>query len=237
MKMNIKSLTLHRFVGLCFILSLSVVFVSAEGAQQRRYTYEEDNSTLIREMRDSIDSLRHEIENHETELRMFQERVDNQETTVSSLRQQVLDANQANKELVKGSSTASEGRIAALETANKGLIADLQKFKTHANDSTTALAQYKDRIAELEKVIAAQSKNIESLQSAVKSIAEALQAQVKEVPVAADTGASNGKSYRVKAGDTLEKIAKNNGTTLKALKELNNLSNDRIVVGQSLQLP
>ena len=45
------------------------------------------------------------------------------------------------------------------------------------------------------------------------------------------------KIYRVKAGDSLEKIAKQNQTTIKKLKEANQLANDQIIVGQKLKLP
>lgn len=43
-----------------------------------------------------------------------------------------------------------------------------------------------------------------------------------------------GKTYAVKSGDTLYRIAKNNGTTVAALKSWNNLSNDTIYIGQKL---
>lgn len=216
------------------ILLICAAASTVDAAQQNRYAYNQDNSATLRDIQDRVDALRHEIENHETEIKMFQERVDNQESTVSSLRQQILDTNQANKELVKGNTTNVDGRIAALETANKGFIADLQKFKTHANDSSTALAQQKERIAELEKIITAQNQNIERLQSAVRLMTEALQVQVKDTSVAEVGG---DKIYKVKPGDSLEKIARAHGTSTKALKDANNLSSDRIVVGQSLQLP
>jgi LysM repeat protein len=44
-------------------------------------------------------------------------------------------------------------------------------------------------------------------------------------------------TYIVKSGDTLTRIASRNGTTVKAIKSLNNLSTDRITVGQKLKLP
>jgi len=43
--------------------------------------------------------------------------------------------------------------------------------------------------------------------------------------------------YVVKSGDTLIRIAKVHGTTVKALKAANNLSNDRILVGAKLKIP
>jgi len=45
-------------------------------------------------------------------------------------------------------------------------------------------------------------------------------------------------TYKVKRGDTLEKIARRNGTTIGTLKRVNNLkSKNRILVGQRLKIP
>ena len=43
--------------------------------------------------------------------------------------------------------------------------------------------------------------------------------------------------YTVKSGDTLSKIAKANGTTVKALESENNLSTTKIKVGEKLKIP
>ena len=43
--------------------------------------------------------------------------------------------------------------------------------------------------------------------------------------------------YVIKSGDTLTRIAKTHGTTVKALKAANNLANDHIVVGARLKIP
>ena len=43
--------------------------------------------------------------------------------------------------------------------------------------------------------------------------------------------------YVIKPGDTLTRIAKTHGTTVKALKAANSLENDRIVVGTKLKIP
>lgn len=50
-------------------------------------------------------------------------------------------------------------------------------------------------------------------------------------------GVATGGDYEVKKGDTLEKIAKAHGTTIKALTEANNLASDRLQIGQKLALP
>jgi LysM repeat protein len=45
------------------------------------------------------------------------------------------------------------------------------------------------------------------------------------------------KTYTVKSGDTLMKIAKTYGVTVKALRSVNNLKTDRIKVGDKLKIP
>jgi LysM repeat protein len=54
--------------------------------------------------------------------------------------------------------------------------------------------------------------------------------------VAPDTG-MGGEAYTVKSGDTLTKIAKAHGTTVKAIKAASNLTTDHIKVGQKLTIP
>ena len=51
------------------------------------------------------------------------------------------------------------------------------------------------------------------------------------------TSTSSTKSYTVKSGDSLSKIATQQGTSVKALRSANNLKTDRIKVGQKLKIP
>jgi len=46
-----------------------------------------------------------------------------------------------------------------------------------------------------------------------------------------------GETYTVKSGDSLTKIAKAHGTTIKAIRAENNLTTDHIKVGQKLKIP
>jgi LysM repeat protein len=55
---------------------------------------------------------------------------------------------------------------------------------------------------------------------------------------AVSTGASGGEGiYTVKSGDTLTKVAKAHGTTVKAIESENNLTTTKIKVGQKLKIP
>ena len=56
--------------------------------------------------------------------------------------------------------------------------------------------------------------------------------------VTGSSGADNGQEiYIVKSGDTLSKIAKRNGLTIKAIESENGLSSTRIKVGEKLKIP
>lgn len=191
----------------------------------KRHTYEENNPVALRELRNGLNDLRHEMDNHESEIHTYGEKFKTLELALEALRDQFREGVQSNKELAKGSALSVENKILSLETANKTILSDLRQFKTYATESTTVLAQYKQKIAELEKIVEQQNQNMEHLQSALRSLMDLLQA-----------GGSM-KTYKVVNGDSLEKIARKNQTSIKILKELNGLAGDKITVGQVLKLP
>jgi LysM repeat protein len=58
-------------------------------------------------------------------------------------------------------------------------------------------------------------------------------AQANTVPKASQSGTV----YEVKSGDTLTRIARTYGTTIKAIESANGLTGDRIVIGAKLKIP
>lgn len=166
----------------------------------------------------AYDDIRFEVDNHEAEIRMFEERLNTQEVIVDSLRQQVMDANHENKELVKGSTILLENNVNRLESSVKGMTDDLRGLQTHGNDTAKVLNQHKQKIEEIEK-------KMDQLQETLQLVLDALQVPGSE------------KVYQVVSGDTLEKIARKNDTTIQKIKDLNSLSSDRIYVGQKLKMP
>lgn len=59
----------------------------------------------------------------------------------------------------------------------------------------------------------------------------------KPAPKASAPAVAGGGEYVVRSGDSLSKIAVKNGTTVKALREVNNLKSDMIRINQKLKLP
>lgn len=59
----------------------------------------------------------------------------------------------------------------------------------------------------------------------------------KSAPKASAPAVAGSGEYVVRSGDSLSKIAVKNGTTVKALREVNQLKSDMIRIGQKLKLP
>lgn len=220
----------------CFA-AFGMQFPLAAAQRGQYYSPQDANTVAIKEMRDSLDDLRHEVGNHEAEIRILDEKLTNFDSIVESVRDQLQEASRSHKEQLKGNSVSLESKITALETTSKSLVADLKQFKTHANDTTTLLAQYKQKLTDLEKILEQQNENIEHLQGAMQSLMEALQGKSSAATSSAPSATSSGISYKVKSGDSLEKIAKLHQTTIQAIKEANGLTTDRIVVGKILIIP
>lgn len=224
-----------RILILVFLQLLCGTAAFTAGPRNNSPYYVDPNTTAIQEIRGTVESVRHEVRNHEVEIRTFDEKLQNLDSIIESVRDQLADNNKSQKELLKGSSNSLESKITSLEILSKNLVSDVKQFKTHATEMSTILTQYKQKIAELEKIVEQQSQSMDHLQMAMRTLTEAF--QVKETPPPSKVNTSSGPTYRIQSGDTLEKIARTNQTTVQALRDLNNLTNDRIVVGKVLQLP
>ncbi len=206
----------------------------------KRYSYQEDQATQLNEIRDGVDDLRHEVNNHESEIRTFEHKLENLDGRLDSLLEQIETNSRTHKDMLKGETGNLEERLAALESLNKGIVSDLKMLKTHANDSAIVIGQYKQKLVELEKIIESQNKSLDALQGAIQSLAEAMQVKASgSSSVALRDDSYSGRTYKVKPGDTLDKIAKAHQTTIQAIRDANNLSKDKdkIVVGQTLKIP
>ena len=53
----------------------------------------------------------------------------------------------------------------------------------------------------------------------------------------ADTSSGTGTIYTVKSGDTLTRIAERHGTTVRQIRQANNLATSRVNIGQKLKIP
>lgn len=177
-----------------------------------------------------LEQIKLMISNQESELRTFEQKLESLDLILDSLRDQIRENASQHKDLVKGVSTSHEAKTAALESKTTTLANDIKSLHQHASDTASTLTLFKQKIAEIEQRQNAQAKNIEHLQSGLQSILEALQ-------IKTDAPATTHRTYKIKNGDSLDKIAKMHNTTISAIKELNGINSDKIVVGKTLKIP
>ena len=100
--------------------------------------------------------------------------------------------------------------------------------------NTTKVGAVETPAALSAKVVAAEPKAAISSQTNPVTLLATAPAAPK---VAAPAAHNVETTYTVKSGDTLARIAKQHRLTIKALKSVNDLDNDNLVVGMKLKLP
>lgn len=184
------------------------------------------------DLKNTLSDLRHQLSNQDVEIREFEEKLHSHSAMLESFRAEQEQEFSLHKDYLKENITLIENKISSLESSIKNLVDDFKKFKNNANETVEAFSMCKKKFAEMEKQLEVQNKHINQLEGVVRNLVDILQANEPSFEKATE-----GKTYKVQPGDTLEKIANRHGTTIKALKELNHLSQDRIFVGQTLKLP
>lgn len=189
----------------------------------------EQDKSIIRKMYSTIEMMKHELGNHEAELQTFTQKLENMEDAIEDIQRQLGESLERTQKKLSGTSSTFDTKISSQESTLKGLATDLQTLKSHANTSSSTLDSYERQITHLESVIAEQNKNLDDLKSAMKHMMGALGGD--------ETTIDGYQTYQVKSGDSLGLIAQRNGTTIREIKELNNLKKDTIFIGQKLKIP
>lgn len=180
----------------------------------------------LHEVRTSLDDLRHDINCFQTELQILDGRIKYHENTLSSLKQNDLEKQQNKIDQLSVLVQGLEKKWSSFEKVQKEDSKDLKDLSSHANETTAALSQFKDRIGELEQEIFSQTHKFDELAKLkihIETLAKGLSGDFK--------------IYKVKPGDSLEKIARIHRTAVDKIKKLNHLEHDLIVAGQELKIP
>ncbi|MBA2367627.1 MAG: LysM peptidoglycan-binding domain-containing protein [Candidatus Protochlamydia sp.] len=185
----------------------------------------------------NLSDLKHELNNHETEIRIFENKLQNQEMAFDEIRQQVNQGLQEQREMAQQLGHNLERKIQTMDNAVQGIVEDLRQIKTQANGSLSILDQYKTKLIELESLFQAQSQHMAALENALQSLADVWQAKEASARDLAQLSTNNCKTYKVQPGDSLGKIAVQHKVSVESVKERNRLQSDRINVGQTLIIP
>lgn len=181
----------------------------------------------MHEVQTNLDDLRHDINCFQTELQIVEGRIKYFENALASLKQQDIEKHQTKIDQISHQIQSLEKKWSSWEKTSHNGKEELTQLSKYASETNSSLAQFKERIEELEQEILGQNRRIEALAKVkgnLDSLAKSLKGDIS-------------KSYKIRSGDTLEKIAKEHKTTIDKIKKLNHLEQDLIVVGQELKIP
>lgn len=180
----------------------------------------------LHEMQTNLDDVKHGINCFQTELQILDGRIKYYEQTFASLKPHDLEKQQAKLDQLSLQVQALEKKWASCDKIQQKDTQELREISSHAHETTSALSQFRDRIGELEQEILAQNRRFDELaklKGHIESLSKGISGEVK--------------LYKVKAGDSLEKIARTHKISVEKIKKLNDLDHDLIVVGQELKIP
>lgn len=181
----------------------------------------------LHEVQTNLDDLRHDINCYQTEIQILDGRIKYYENALTQLKQQDLEKQQSKIDQLSQQLHALEKKWGSLDKAQESGTQEMQQLLSHANETTAALSQFKERIQELEQEILSQNRRFDEVAK--------LKGHIETI--AKNSRCESFKTYKVRPGDSLEKIARAHKTAVERIKKLNNLDQDLIVVGQELKIP
>lgn len=176
----------------------------------------------LHKVRTEVEEVKHDLNTYEIEHHVLEGKLIDQEQTITALKQQVAELKSGRLDSFVQELQVLEKKLQDILKKQEKIVSDIRQLSTHANDTTTALAQYKDKIAQFEKAIHGQNAQLDEIKKLKEGISKLTE---------------NDKIYTVKQGDTLEKIARAHDTTVEAIKKKNKMDSDLIVVDQEIYLP
>lgn len=184
----------------------------------------------MHKMRTELEDLKHDLNTSDIELHILEGKILDQEESIATMKQMINESQAGKLDDLQRLLSSLNKKFISLEKKQESILSDLRQLGNHANDTTTALSQYKDKITEMEKSILFQNKKFEEL----AKLRENLNLFIKET---AKASSSNYETYTIREGDSLKKISRNFSVSVEELKSLNKLKDDLIMTGQEILIP
>jgi LysM repeat protein len=180
-----------------------------------------------------LEDLLHKIHCLEADIRLLEERL--------ALQEIKIEKEIAISQEVKGKKDKDvEKKVAFLEEKQEKVVKDIHQISSHANEMAKSFLQVEEKMQSLENRLKDVSKIKTTLDGVAKKLKEGADDSVASNSSSHGAHISQnnqGNIYKVKAGDSLEKIAKLNKVSIEAIKKANRLEKDKIMIGQELKLP
>ncbi len=201
---------------------------------------ESSNTTLILEARAEVEELRAalaseriqtakqaaEVRAAQQEASALREREAEYVQRIASLKAE-LDTLKTERDQIRQENAALRGEAASLPELLQ-LMAEIRTVKSSINGVVSSLKTLSGKVSHLKQDLGKQeAKTIAKAPKPAPSTGEQ-KAEIRLPQIATIT---------VKRGDTLWGLSRMHGTTVKQIKEINELNSDRIIAGQELRVP
>jgi LysM repeat protein len=185
----------------------------------------QESALALDEMRIELADVKHALHTYQVEMKILEDKLKLQQNSVSSIKNDSLKKQQPKLSEFSLQLAALEKKIEHLEKTQEKAIADLRQLSSHANQTSHSLTQIEQQLTSHGKRL----DDVAKLKATLSSISKAVNPK----------NSSNAafKKYQVKAGDSLEKVARSHQVTVDAIKKMNGLENDRISAGQEIKIP
>ncbi|MDJ0651504.1 MAG: LysM peptidoglycan-binding domain-containing protein [Simkaniaceae bacterium] len=203
---------------------LPIIFLTGCGLLSSSNGEKYQTELSLHKVRTEVEDIKHELNTYEIEHHVIEGKLIDQEQTISFLRQQVAELKSGKLDACVQELQNLEKKLQQVLKKQEKIVTDIRQLSSHANDTTTALSQYKDKIAQFEKAIQGQNVQLQEISKIKEGISKLAELE-------------HPRAHKVKVGDSLEKIARDNHTTVEELKRLNQMATDLIVIDQPIKLP
>ncbi len=216
------------------IICALMALVSAEQAFAR--SSQESSEWQLRALHASIEEMQQELKGAKLSLELAEERLFEQGKLLSSLRDEVRHLKQEQTSHATALSQIDQKAGVNEQTLAK-LTGQVRKVQTKAAEDAAAVVLANTRMQQIETSVASQMHQLKEVLESMKKMLGDSVVTTSTKSKAAVTPPSGEAIYVVKPGDTLGKIAQQNKTSVAKIRELNQLSSDRIHAGQQLFIP
>jgi LysM repeat protein len=176
----------------------------------------------LHRIRTDLEEIKHDMTSYQMQLQILEGKITAGDDLIAAVKERLQETQKSAWNQIEYQISLLEKKSKTIEVQNETLASHLGQLQQYAADTTKALTQYKEKIKDLEKIVSLNQESIEQIKLKKSSQPKT------DRPF---------KTYVVRPGDSLEKIARIHETSTEDIKKLNQLSHDLIIVGQELIVP
>ena len=133
--------------------SFSLILIGCSPLKSSPQEEKHQLELTLHEVQTNLDDLRHDINCFQTELQIIDGKIKHQDSTSTMLKKQFIEKQEINISLLSEKAVFLEKKFKIFEETLFNISKDITQLSNHANSTSHALTQYRDRINELEKDI------------------------------------------------------------------------------------